>query len=67
MDGRTDILYFHSGDFSPWPAAAYAARNYELREWTFFSDLMSFSKNKSDTIFIYKKDKFILQWLIQKY
>ena len=28
MDGQTDILYFHSEDLAPWPAAAFAARNY---------------------------------------
>ena len=27
MDGQTDILYCHSGDLDPWPAAACAARN----------------------------------------
>ena len=30
-NGRTDILYFHSGYLSPWPAAVCAARNYRLR------------------------------------
>ena len=29
-DRRTDILYFHSGDLTTWPATASAARNYGL-------------------------------------
>ena len=28
VDGRTDILYCHSIDLTPWPAAACAAQNY---------------------------------------
>ena len=31
-DGRTDILYCHSGDLNPWHAAARATRNYGPRK-----------------------------------
>ena len=31
-DGRTDILYCHSGYLSLWPAAACVARNYGMHE-----------------------------------
>ena len=33
MTIRTEILYCHSGDFNPCPAAACAARNYGPRKW----------------------------------
>ena len=33
-DRRTDILYWHSGDLNPWPAAACAAHNYGPRKWS---------------------------------
>ena len=36
--GQTDIIYCHSGDLTPWPAAACAARNYGPREWSPKSD-----------------------------
>ena len=32
MDRHTDILYCHSGNLNPWPAAACAARNYGPRK-----------------------------------
>ena len=38
MNGRTDILYFHSGDLTPWPAATCAARNFGPRKLLSKSD-----------------------------
>ena len=32
MTGRTDILYYHSGDLTPWPAATCAASNFGQHE-----------------------------------
>ena len=32
MTGRTDILYYHSGDLTPWPAAVCTTGNFEQRE-----------------------------------
>ena len=53
-DGRTDILYWYSGDLNPWPAAACTVRNYEPREWTFIDDLKPFFKPKFQyNLFIY--------------
>ena len=34
LDGRIDIIYWHSGDLNLWPMAACAARNYGPRKWS---------------------------------
>ena len=39
MTGLTDILYCHSGDFTPWTVAACPARNYGPRECSPKSDV----------------------------
>ena len=47
-DGRTDILYYHSGDLTPWPAAACAAHNYGPSEWSPNSDAEDQTERQRD-------------------
>ena len=63
-DEQTEILYCHSGDLNPWHTAKCAERNYELRKWTFSSNLNQLSR-KLPIKYIWEKP-FILQWFIWK-
>ena len=48
MDIWTDILYFHSGDSTPWPAATCAAHNYGPGKLSPKSDAYDLTERQMD-------------------